>query len=381
MKVFISFSGTRSRNVANALRRWLPDVIQAVEPWTSDDLDPGVRWNNAIAEQLQQSRFGILCITPENLDSNWMMFEAGAVAKTMDDSFVCPYLFELELGAFSQVVGPLVQFQSVTAKREGTLRLLRGINKALGDEGLSEARLIRSFRRWWPMLERELDRIGTHPVEEQTLSLAASTLGLENVHPTRSAALERFAECLHDELKGATEEKPARIWIVASSLNGFLSSLRSFDGLKILGQAAAAPCDFRVLLTHPKVAEMRARQERRDAGQIATEVGIALERLRTSGIRRGQVRYYEGAPTVFAVATSEWMLLNPYPYEREAYRCFSVIVRNTRSSDDIYDQYLSAHFQEPWDHALEVPEEDWGGGSETPRVPVPGMFSAEVPAE
>ena len=216
--------------------------------------------------------------------------------------------------------------------------------------------------------------------EEQSLSLSASMLGLENVHPTRAAALEQFAECLYDELRGATAEKAPRIWIVASSLSGFLSSLNSFDGLEILGQVSATACDFRVLLTHPEVAEMRAQQERRDRGQIATEVGIALERLRTSGIKREQVRYYHGAPTVFAVATSEWMLLNPYPYESEAYRCFSVIVRNTRSSNDIYHQYLSAHFDKPWGHAIPIPEEDWAGGAGMPRLAVPGVFSPDAGA-
>ena len=44
MKVFISWSGTRSKALANALHKWLPMVLQYVEPWVSDsDIDAGER--------------------------------------------------------------------------------------------------------------------------------------------------------------------------------------------------------------------------------------------------------------------------------------------------------------------------------------------------
>jgi hypothetical protein len=45
MKVFISWSGERSKAVAKVLRRRLGNIIQAVDPYMSDqDIDKGVRW-------------------------------------------------------------------------------------------------------------------------------------------------------------------------------------------------------------------------------------------------------------------------------------------------------------------------------------------------
>jgi len=118
MKVFISWSGDRSKQVALALRDWLPKVIQRVKPWMSDrDVDAGVRWFPEISEQLESSNFGIVCLTPENKERPWIMFEAGALAKKLSASLVCPYLFDLDQ---AQVAGPPSQFQSVKADEEGT---------------------------------------------------------------------------------------------------------------------------------------------------------------------------------------------------------------------------------------------------------------------
>ena len=83
MKVFISWSGERSRSIAEALREWLPDVIQAVKPWLSaEDIDKGARWSSDLAHELEDAHVGVICLTPENLEEPWIHFEAGALSKT-----------------------------------------------------------------------------------------------------------------------------------------------------------------------------------------------------------------------------------------------------------------------------------------------------------
>jgi hypothetical protein len=37
MKVFLTWSGTKSKRIAEILRDWLPNVIQALEPWISSE--------------------------------------------------------------------------------------------------------------------------------------------------------------------------------------------------------------------------------------------------------------------------------------------------------------------------------------------------------
>src|ERR1700674_605097 len=92
--VFISWSGNRSKHVAVALRDWLPVVIQAAKPFmSSGDIDRGSRWLGELTTVLEVTKVGIVCLTPENLNSAWLLFEAGALSKTTDrGTRTCTYL-------------------------------------------------------------------------------------------------------------------------------------------------------------------------------------------------------------------------------------------------------------------------------------------------
>ena len=154
MKVFISWSGERSKYIAESLRTWLPKVIQAVEPWMSqEDIGPGMRWSHEIASELEASTFGLICITPENQSNPWIMFETGALSKTLEQTFVCPYLYDIQA---SELSGPISQFQALVSSRDGTLKILKSLNQALGKKSLAQEELEEIFDVWWPRLERKL---------------------------------------------------------------------------------------------------------------------------------------------------------------------------------------------------------------------------------
>lgn len=153
--VFIGWSGSQSRQVALALREWLPSVIQSSRPWMSDaDIDKGTRWEVELANQLSQRRFGIICLTPENLDSRWVLFEAGAMSRDFENR-VAPYILGL---SHADIKPPLTQFQTTTADRDDTKKLVLSINRAIGSP-VDEARLGESFDVWWPKLDERLTKI------------------------------------------------------------------------------------------------------------------------------------------------------------------------------------------------------------------------------
>jgi hypothetical protein len=152
MKVFISWSGEKSRLVALALRSFLQDVNQRIIAWFSDsDIQAGDRWGSELAGRLESSNYGIICVTQESLESSWVLFEAGALGKAVSGGKVCPYLIDLTR---RQLTGPLNQFQSKEATKEQTWEMLLSINYAMDDSTLTEDRLKKYFDRFWPELEQ-----------------------------------------------------------------------------------------------------------------------------------------------------------------------------------------------------------------------------------
>jgi hypothetical protein len=160
MKVFISWSGDRSRAIANELRQWLPRVLQAVRPYFSpDDVAKGTRWSSEIGKELELSKIGLLVITPENQNAPWLMFEAGAIAKNMDRSKVCPLLFDGMQP--TDVEGPLVQFQSATFSEIEMKRVVTAINAELA-EPLPANVLDTVYEKWWPTSPKAFLRSSRH---------------------------------------------------------------------------------------------------------------------------------------------------------------------------------------------------------------------------
>jgi hypothetical protein len=161
VQVFVSWSGTLSKRVALALRRWLPDVFPSVSVWMSEeDTGAGSRWSQELVNQLDRSGFGIVCLTRENQLSPWLLFEAGALIKTAGITRVVPYLVGMST---TDVQYPLALFQGVEATERGTLQLLRSINDA-GSLEIPDDRVTRIHHRWWPDLEQVLQSLQQLPV-------------------------------------------------------------------------------------------------------------------------------------------------------------------------------------------------------------------------
>lgn len=156
MKVFLSWSGSKSHRVALTLRDWLPSVIQSIVPYvSSEDIDKGARWSTDIAKELEDSGFGILCVTKENLHAPWLTFEAGALSKKLEKSYVSPFLFDIKR---AEINGPILQFQSTVHDKEDVFKLINTLNKACGETKLSDERIEKAFKTWYPTLQQELKK-------------------------------------------------------------------------------------------------------------------------------------------------------------------------------------------------------------------------------
>ncbi len=155
MRVFLSWSGERSRLVATALRKWLPMVLNNVSPFVSSDINAGTRWLIEIATELESTDFGIICVTAENQRMPWLNFEASALAKAVNTSRVIPLAINLRP---AEIQNPLGQFQSQEINLEGITEIVSSLNSAL-PHPLPPSLIERITTKWWPDLKKDIDEI------------------------------------------------------------------------------------------------------------------------------------------------------------------------------------------------------------------------------
>jgi hypothetical protein len=183
MRVFISWSGDLSRQLAQALHNWLPGALQYVKPYfTPADIEKGAKWDTEISKELGQSTVCIIALTRESLTSQWIMFEAGAISRSVENSRVCPILFGIKT---TDLQGPLQRFQATTFSKAEIFQLLGTINANAGEQALLSSVLEEVCDMWWPKLESNVTGIlaaaassGAAPEVRTDRSLLEETLSL-----------------------------------------------------------------------------------------------------------------------------------------------------------------------------------------------------------
>jgi len=223
VKVFISWSGGLAKDVAIALRGWLPLLFDRVTPWASDtDIAAGQRGLAQIELELTNTRFGIVVVTAENQHAAWLNFEAGALSKVVGDveHRVVPLL--VDLAGPAQLTGPLAQFQAKTAQKAGMLSLVCSL-AAVAEihQQVATAR----FEAYWPQLEEKIEKavagVAAKPTKKQEKRDVADVLDeiLLHVRALRSDG----------ESSGVAERAARR----AGGFRRFLDGLAAENNLKV----------------------------------------------------------------------------------------------------------------------------------------------------
>lgn len=165
MKIFISWSGDNSKMIAEYLKKWIEQIIQSAEPWISVDIDKGKKWNQEISQNLEESKVGILCVTRDNINAPWILFEAGAISKS-EDSYVCTFLIDLNP---TDLTGPLSIFQATRFNKEDIFKLLTTINQIIqkqNGKSLSSDNLKSLLEVFYPKLEEKINSISKTGTKE-----------------------------------------------------------------------------------------------------------------------------------------------------------------------------------------------------------------------
>lgn len=184
----MSWSGDRSREVAKLLDYWVKCVVQASRPWISTSgIDSGSIWFNQISSELQDTTFGIICLTKENKEAPWILFEAGALAKGLASNRVCTFLIDLET---KDIRDPLAQFNHTLPNSDSMWKLVSTLNGSMPELNRLSVEILKGvFETYWPQFEVKFKAIlDTYPEttvvqprkqEDILTEILESTRGLE----------------------------------------------------------------------------------------------------------------------------------------------------------------------------------------------------------
>ncbi|WP_300746215.1 toll/interleukin-1 receptor domain-containing protein [Pseudomonas sp.] len=202
MKVFVSWSGQRSKAVAELLSDWIKCVLQASQPWISTrDIDKGAIWFSEISDQLRETAAGIVCLTQENKNKPWILFETGALAKGLSTNRVCTFLVDLSP---ADIEDPLAQFNHTSPERSSMWGLISSLNSCLDNARLEERILKQVFDTYWPTFESSFrDVLANTPAETDVAPRSGDSILAEILSNTRMLS-SRVRELEH-RVSGSSE--------------------------------------------------------------------------------------------------------------------------------------------------------------------------------
>ena len=172
-----------------------------------EPLNRGSLWFSEISDELKEISIGIVCLTKENKDKPWILFEAGALAKGLSSSRVCTLLIDLQP---TDLDDPLAQFNHTFPTKEGIRSLVRTLNSSLGELKLKETIIDKVFETNWPEFETRFNSIinGTPQTSVVPTKKNPDDILLEILNSTRN--LEKRIRSLEFDNKNINTNYPSK---------------------------------------------------------------------------------------------------------------------------------------------------------------------------
>ena len=223
MKVFLSWSGPLSREIATAFHEWFELALPFTKPWmSSNDIGAGKRWAHALNDSLQNTDFGLIFLTKSNMHAPWILFESGAISKSIEHSRVIPILIDCSP---SEMSPPLSQFQAMKIDRQSIYRLfveVSALSNAKEHLGNNE----KVFAKWWPELDEQISETLNHHQTEKIRPGDVRVLSEKELQILKLLSAGKTHAEIADELSRSV-----------TSIEGFIRRIRKVLGSKTTEEA------------------------------------------------------------------------------------------------------------------------------------------------
>jgi hypothetical protein len=359
-KVFISWSGDRSRMAADALTDWLPKVIQYIRPWMSQvSISKGERWSREVSEALVDQDMGIFCVTPENYYAPWLVFEAGALSTAAKQARVCPLLFGMMP---DELEGPLSTFQATVFEKNDFFQLLQNINALLGGCRLSEKVLADVFDALWPSLSAKIRDImalelkGRRAEIKQVVKVFSRFGFIEPVIGDY-ASFEQGYES-HQLYSIALSLACKRLYIFGRK-NRKLFDKEHRDYLLTLPGKIEKGFDLRILFLNPQAPAVILKAAHRDfdiKAQLEKSIAAAVKTLKSVGVDPSKVcRLYSVKRPHGLIVVDDAVLHSPFEYDESG-----TVLSTTKSAfsvvgaQSLMGKSMVTDFYEVWRHSASL---------------------------
>ncbi|MGI8638285.1 MAG: hypothetical protein ACR2KZ_23070 [Segetibacter sp.] len=205
-----------------------------------------IRWSEEIKNELEQSKIGIICLNRENLQSECILFETGALSKT-NDAQVCTFLLDINP---AEIKPPLGQFQHTQFNKEYIKKLLHTINEKitrLGEKTISAKDLDEVFELFFPKLEVNLSSIKNQKIEAGIVKRTEREILEEILDIVRTSTVSNVAQLqikvvelqqLYHQVQNENQELKYKAKQEANNLDKILSNIskRTSSTLTIKGE-------------------------------------------------------------------------------------------------------------------------------------------------
>jgi TIR domain-containing protein len=352
-KVFLSWSGKRSEALARELYHWLPRVLHTLIPWMSThDIQSGRHWSLELGRSLAGHNVGILCVTPENYLAPWLIFEAGALSRSLAKGKVIPLLFGMALGSLE---GPLSQFQAATLERDQVFRLLASLNSESKNPVSSDV-LKDTFEKFWPELELAVKAIAKQlvPGDDETVHNILKVLAHHNIaRPLTGSIYFDSGYESHALYSSLTEVAEQRLLIFGRK-NRKLFDKDHVSFVSKLKDRIGSGFDFRIMFLDPEAPPEVLRCAHRD-NDIADQIRGCMTRARSALTEAGidfarHCRTYNIHRTVSFVVVDSAVLYSPITLDEDGYaRPLTKVPFTLANASRTFGRDLIASFDRLWD--------------------------------